>query len=252
MKIYNLPLTMENIEIFFFKKFRLPKKLKIMKSKNFYDAILESISTDMFYVYKIEDIFYCTNELDMDKDTQKEGQLFILNIPNIYINDNDISYVVNILDLVNFHFEKNIQYDFKNIYVFFQKNDMIHTLNEKDLKIINIEKLETGCDNSIYDIVINNRKTSFIGMNPNTQIIYKNENIIQIFLNKLFSMLKILSIIDKFFKYENIYIINSEDELFCENPTIYTLFNKNIKNLKIQEILDIVDVLKKNDSVFHI
>jgi len=251
MKIYNLPLTMENIEIFFFKKFKVPKKLKMMKSKIFYECILESISNDMFFLYKIEDSYYCTNELDFDINTDKEGQLFILNIPNIYINENHISYIVNILDLVNYNFQKTIQYNVSDIYVFFQNNDIIHNLN-KQLKIINIDKLEIGQDNSIYDIVINNKKTSFIGTNPNTQIIYKNENIIQLFLNKLFSMLKILSIIEKFYEYKNIYIINSQDENFYENVDIYNLYNKNLKNIKIEDLMEIIDVLKKNDTIFHI
>lgn len=251
MKIYNLPLTMENIEIFFFKKFKIPNKLKIMKSKNFYDCILESISNDMFFLYKIEDNFYCTNELEIDMNTDKEGQLFILNIPNIYINENNISYIVNILDLVNYNFQKSIQYKVSDIYVFFQNNDIIHNL-DKELKILNIDKLEMGQDNSIYDIVINNRKTSFIGTNPNTQIILKNENIIQSFLNKLFSMLKILSIVEKFYEYKNIYIINSQDEIFYESVNIYNLYNKNLKNIKIENLIEIIDVLKKNDTVFHI
>jgi len=252
MKIYNLPLTMENIEIFFFKKFKLPKKLKIMKSKNFYECILEAVSIDMFYVYMIEDVFYCTNELCIEKNTEKEGQLYILNIPNIYINENHISYVVNILDLVNYKFEKTIQYEISDIYIFFKINSIIDNLNNEDLKIINIDKLEIGQDNSIYDIVINNKKTSFIGMNPNTQIIYKSENIIQLFLNKLLSMLKILSIVDKFYKYNNLYIINTQDELFQDNVNIYNIYNKNIKNIKIENIIDIIDILKKNDTVFHI
>ena len=251
MKIYNLPLTMENIEIFFFKKFKIPEKLKMMKSKVFYECILESISNDMFFLYKIEDSYYCTNELDFDINTDKEGQLFILNIPNIYINENHISYIVNILDLVNYNFEKTIQYNVPDIYVFFRTNDIVYNLN-KELKIINIDKLEIGQDNSIYDIVINNKKTSFIGTNPNTQIIYKNENIIQLFLNKLFSMLKILSIIEKFYEYKNIYIINSQDEVFHENVDIYNLYNKNLKNIKIEDLIRIIDVLKKNDTIFHI
>lgn len=251
MKIYNLPLTMENIEIFFFKKFKIPKKLKMMKSKNFYECILESISNDLFFLYKIEDSYYCTNELVIDIDTDKEGQLFILNIPNIYINENHISYIVNILDLVNYSFQKTIQYKLSDVYVFFQSNDIINNLN-KELKIINIDKLEIGQDNSIYDIVINNRKTSFIGTNPNTQIIYKNENIIQLFLNKLFSMLKILSIVEKFYEYKNIYIVNSQDEIFYENVDIYNLYNKNLKNIKIEDLIEIINVLKKNDTIFHI
>jgi len=251
MKIYNLPLTMENIEIFFFKKFKIPNKLKMMKSKNFYECILESISNDLFFLYKIEDSYYCTNELVIDINTDKEGQLFILNIPNIYINENHISYIVNILDLVNYSFQKTIQYKLSDIYVFFQSNDIIHNLN-KELKIINIDKLEIGQDNSIYDIVINNRKTSFIGTNPNTQIIYKNENIIQLFLNKLFSMLKILSIVEKFYEYKNIYIVNSQDEIFYENVDIYNIYNKNLKNIKIEDLIEIINVLKKNDTIFHI
>lgn len=251
MKIYNLPLTMENIEIFFFKKFKIPNKLKMMKSKNFYECILECIANDLFFLYKIEDSYYCTNELVIDANTDKEGQLFILNIPNIYINENHISYIVNILDLVNYSFQKTIQYKLSDIYVFFQNNDIIHNLN-KELKIINIDKLEIGQDNSIYDIVINNRKTSFIGTNPNTQIIYKNENIIQLFLNKLFSMLKILSIVEKFYEYKNIYIVNSQDEIFYENVDIYNLYNKNLKNIKIEDLIEIINVLKKNDTIFHI
>jgi len=251
MKIYNLPLTMENIEIFFFKKFKIPKKLKMMKSKIFYECILESISNDMFFLYKIEDSYYCTNELDFDINTDKEGQLFILNIPNIYINENHISYIVNILHLVNYNFHKTIQYNVSDIYVFFQTTDIVHNI-PKELKIINIDKLEIGQDNSIYDIVINNRKTSFIGTNPNTQIIYKSENIIQLFLNKLFSMLKILSIVEKFYEYKNIYIINSQDDNFYENIDIYNLYNKNLKNIKIEHLIEIIDVLKKNDTIFHI
>jgi hypothetical protein len=252
MKIYNLPLTIENIEIFYFKKFKLPSQLKKIKSNDFYECLLESISNDMFYIFKINDNYYSTSNLEFGNDTIKESELFILNIPNIYINDNQISYVVNILHLTNFTFEKNVQYQYNDIYIFSNKNKIIDNLKGDSLKIINIDKLDIKNDNSIYDIVINNKNTFFIGLNPNTQILLNNYNITNQFLNRLFQLLKIISIVDKFYSYDNLYIINSDDDEFSNDISIYTIYNKNIKNIKIKDIIDIIEILKKNNCAFHI
>lgn len=252
MKIYNLPLTIENIEIYYFKNFKFPKKLKIIRSKNFYQAILESIDNEMFYLYKLDDNYYGTKELSFDDNIKKEGELFIINIPNIYIHENNISYVVNILDLITYDFEKNIQYEKDNVYIFFKQTDIFPNFKENDLKLFNIDKVDPFQDNSLYDILINNKKTSFIGLNPNIQIILDNKNIIDIYIKKLFELLKILSIVEKFYKYKNLFVINSEETNFCESFTIYNIFNKNLQNIKICHVVDIIDILKKSNDIFYI
>jgi len=251
MKIYNLPISLECIEIFYFKKFKVPKKMKLLTSIEFYDSILEAIDHDMFYVYKIDDIYYSCISLEIDDKQQQEGQLFILNIPNIYIQDNNMSYIVNILDLVKFNIEKNIQYEYKDIFLFFDNIEYVPNQKDNILKIKNIDDVNNNLDNSNYDVIVNNKKTSFIGLNPNTQFIYNNNNITNKYISKIFNILKILCFIEKYYTYCNISIINTNDDNF-EKCNIYNIYSKNIKNISINDIMDIFNILKKSDNIFYI
>lgn len=251
MKIYNLPLSLECIEIIYFKKFKLPKKLKLLNSCEFYNSILESINNDMFYLYKIGDTYYSASEIDIDENQKHEAELFIINIPNIYIQDNTVSFMVNILDLVYFEIIKNIQYNYKDIYLFFNDVDLTHLEND-NLKIKIISDISNSYDNSNYDIIVNNKKTSFIGLNPNTQFILNNNNITMNYVSKIFNILKILCIVEKFYDFSNIYIVNNTDESYENTCTINNIYSKNIKNVRMKDIMDIFQFLKKTDSIFYI
>lgn len=253
MKLYNLPISLNHIETIFFKSFPISSRLKKLKSNTISSAIIESVNQQCYYVYEIDNKYYCCESICENKNQESTSSLTIINIPNIYMNENDITYLVNILNMNYQQISRKNEIKVNDVYVLLSSFDFSKKKNDDLLIRCTYEDQVYDYSSEIYDIIINNKHTSFIGLNPNVKIIYKDKNVLNDFLIHIFLILKILSILELFYNYENIFIMNDDSQDFVEKDfKISNVYKSNLKNIKRKDIILIFDFLKNTNQDIYI
>lgn len=253
MKLYQGYFNIDNIEIIYIKKFPIESELSIIKNiSNLKDIFFESLKNEMYFIYKINDKYYNTNSIN-NLNYYIFTEIYMLNVPNLYIINDKLTNIVNILNINNFEIDNTIICnEKKNFYIFFNENIDIDT-KDNSFKILNTFNNINIIDyKNKYDIVIKNNHVNFIGINDNFKIYNKNEDVTLIFLQRIFQILKTISIIYKFYNYNSIILVNKNNNIFEKNINYNNILYENIENITILDILDIFNDIKNKDDIIYI